>query len=551
MTKINKDDLLFLPLGGSNEIGMNVNLYHYKGKWLLMDLGAGFADDRFPGISMLAPDISFIKENLKDFLGVVLTHAHEDHLGSVGYLWEALDFCPIYATPFTACVVENKIQQSGFDVSDAVTRIETGGSLKVGPFEIDCIQLTHSVPEMNALVISTEYGKIVHTGDWKFDDTPVVGELSDKNALQKLATDNVLAMVCDSTNVFTDEHSGSEGDLYDDLSNLISNQKGLVVVTAFASNVARMQTIAKAAKAAGRRVAVTGRSYIRMEQFARECGYLEDVAEFLTDGDIANHARNKLVVLATGSQGQWNAAAAKIINGQHQTVRLRPGDSFIFSSKMIPGNEKAIFALYNKLSLQDIKVFTDKNYKVHVSGHPSRPELKEMYDMVKPQIAIPVHGEPIHLKEHCRLVKEWGIENVLKVENGEMLKLAPGKPKSIMHVSNGYLGVDGKILHPEDGDVMKTRRRMAKEGFIFVTVCINKKSKLVASEPLISTPGVLDEQKHLECIRSINKDIKHAVRNLKDKGQDRMQSVVRNAVRRGIKDEAGKRPIIEIQIIMV
>lgn len=551
MTKFSKDDLLFAPLGGTNEIGMNVNLYHYKGKWLLVDLGAGFADERFPGVSMMAPDIEFIKDNLDNFLGIVLTHAHEDHLGSVGYLWDQLDYCPIYATPFTASVAEHKLKQERHELNNQITIIEPGSEFSVGPFDIRFIQITHSVPEMNAVVINTEHGKIVHTGDWKFDDEPIVGAKTDYDALKNLANDNVLAMVCDSTNVFTDVHSGSESDIYDDMSNIIANQDGLVVVTAFASNVARMETIAKAAKKAGRRVAITGRSYIRMDQFARDAGYLADIGEFLTDGEIANHSRDKLVVLATGSQGQWNAAAAKIINGQHPTVKLRPGDAFIFSSKMIPGNEKAISALYNKLSIKDVKIFSDKHYKVHVSGHPSRGELKEMYDMVKPKIAIPVHGEPIHLKEHCRLAKEWGIENVLNIQNGEVIKLAPGDPSSVKFVQNGYYAVDGRLLHPENGDVMKTRRRMAKEGFIFVTVCINKKTKLVNSTPLISTPGVLDETLHEERIKSIHKDIRHGVKNLKDKKEEKIQAVIRSVVRKNIREETGKRPIIEIQLIAI
>ena len=549
MAKVSKNDLMFLPLGGANEIGMNVNLYHYKGKWLMIDLGAGFADEAFPGVSMIAPELSFIKENIDDFLGIVLTHAHEDHLGSVGYLWNELQ-CPIYATELTAKVAEYKLSQNKLNKDFKVNVVEKGGSFSVGPFDINFIQLTHSIPEMNAVVLNTDHGKIVHTGDWKFDPDPVIGSPSDFEALKALGNGDVLAMVCDSTNIFTEEHSGSEGGLQDSMAELIAAQDGLVVVTAFASNVARIKTIAKAAKAAGRKVAITGLSFIKMEGFARDCGYLDEISEFLTDKEIKNHPRNKLVVMATGSQGQWNAAAAKIINDEHQTIRLVPNDSFIFSSKVIPGNLKDISKLHNRLAEKRIKLFTEKDHNIHVSGHPSRCELKEMYEMVKPKIAVPVHGEQVHIKEHAKLAREIGIENVLEIQNGEMVRLAPNEPKSIRHVETGYYAVDGKLLQREDGDVMKTRRRLKKDGIIFTTIIIQKNGKLPVM-PSISTPGVLDEEEYADFIAGIEKQIAKMINSLENKYDEDIYKSSRKIIKREVHKLTGKRPLLEIQIVRI
>jgi len=371
MKKFNKDHLIFLPLGGSNEIGMNVNLYHYKGKWLMIDLGAGFADDSYPGIQMLAPDLTFLFENKENFLGIVLTHAHEDHIGSVTYLWDKLR-CPIYATPFTAGMARSKLSERNLLKEAEINEVQPGSSFAIGPFSLQMIQITHSIPEMNAVVLRTDYGNILHTGDWKFDPDPVIEPLSNESALKSLGDEGVLAMVCDSTNVFNDRHSGSEGELKDSISKIVSGCSELVIVTTFASNVARIKTIARAAKENGRRVVLAGWSLRRITGIARETGYMDDIDDFLEEIEIRKHPRKKLLVICTGCQGEPNAAMNRIAQGNHPNIKLTAKDTVIFSSKIIPGNEKKLFKLFNTFVRLGCEVLTEKDHFVHVSGHPSR-----------------------------------------------------------------------------------------------------------------------------------------------------------------------------------
>ena len=549
MRKYKKDDLLFCPLGGSNEIGMNVNLYHYKGKWLMLDLGAGFADDFFPGIDMLAPDLEFIYERRDDFLGIVLTHAHEDHLGSVGYLWDQLQ-CPIYATPFTACVARHKLSQEKLDQEADITIVQPGSKFDIGPFNLEMIQLTHSIPEMNAVVLRTEYGNILHTGDWKLDPKPVVGETTDEKALKALGKEGVLAMICDSTNVFNPGHSGSEGDLLESITGLLEECKGLVCVTSFASNVARIHTIAQAAKAHGRKVALTGWSLKRITQFARDTGYFQGIDEFISDKEIQYHPRDKVLVIATGCQGEENAQMVKIANQQHPTIRLTPNDAGIFSSKIIPGNEKKIFKLFNKIVRIGCKVYTEKDHFVHVSGHPGKEELQQMYEWVRPEIAVPVHGEPTHIHEHVNFIKELGISKAVPIQNGEVVKLAPDKPHSIEHVPFGYLGVDGCHLLPADGSVLKTRRRIRNEGIAFVSICLNMNGGL-ACEPMLSFPGILDEHENPHLLRVMCEELIDVIEDQHNTSDDRIYKVVRRVVRNMLKRETGKKTLIEVHIIRI
>ncbi len=548
MKNFKHNDLLFLPLGGSNEIGMNVNLYHYKGKWLIIDLGAGFADDYYPGVQMLAPDLEFIIERKDDLLGIVLTHGHEDHVGSVGYLWDTLR-CPIYATPFTAAIARNKLAQEGLDKVAKITEVQTGSSFDIGEFSLEMIQLTHSIPEMNAIILRTEHGNILHSGDWKFDPDPVVGVTSDEKALKKLGDEGVLALVCDSTNVFTEKHSGSEGDLQESISELIKGREGLVCVTTFASNVARMETIAKAAAENGRRVVLVGFSLHRISTIARENGYMKDVEPFLSDKEIKNHPRDKILVMCTGCQGEPNAAMTKIASGSHPTIRLSSKDTVIFSSKIIPGNEKKIFRLFNIFVKLGCTVLTEKDHFVHVSGHPSRCELEKMYKLVRPEIAIPVHGEPVHLNEHVKIAKGIGVPKTIEIQNGEVVRLS-SEPKSLAHVQSGYLAVDGRFLQPKDGSVMQMRRRLQRDGLVMVSIVVNHGGGL-AVEPKITFPGVLDPESSRDFRKILEEELIAVIDAQSISSDDKLYTIIRKTVRRLVSAESGKKPSIEIHLLRV
>ena len=542
------DELLFLPLGGSGEIGMNVNLYHYKGKWIMVDLGAGFADDYLPGVDMIVADISFITKYKDDLIGIVLTHAHEDHLGAVQYLWNELQ-CPIYTTPFTAAFLKAKISEMSFAGEVPINEVACGSSFDLGPFTIEMIPLTHSAPEMQALVIRTELGNIMHTGDWKFDHDPMIGEAADEARLKAYGDEGILAMIGDSTNVFTPGTSGSEGDLRKSMIKLVGEQKKMVAVTTFASNVARIETIAKAAEANGRRVVLAGRSLWRITRAAQSAGYLTDI-DFLPDTEMGRYPREKLLVICTGCQGEVLAATNKIANGNHPTVKLTPGDTVIFSSKIIPGNDKTIFRLFNQLVKMGIEVLTEKDHFVHVSGHPSKDELEKMVKLIRPKVLIPVHGELVHIHEHARLGKEWGVPTSIQVANGDVVKLAPGKAERIEKVQAGELAIDGYFLLSPSSPVMKTRRRLQNEGIIIITLLMEKPGSLYA-DPIIFTPGCLDPQEDSELIAYMSDEIRDALGNVGSKTKitdDMIYNQVRAAVRRIMKQEVGKSPLIEIHI---
>ena len=543
------NELVFLPLGGSNEIGMNVNLYHYNGKWIIIDLGAGFAGDDMPGVDMMAPDLSFVYENKKDFLGIVLTHAHEDHLGSVGYLFDQLQL-PIYATPFTAQIVMNKLEQVKAKDRAKVNIVKPGSRFKIGDFDLQMIQITHSIPEMNGIMIRTDAGNVFHTGDWKFDPHPVVLPTSDFTALEEIGKEGVLAMVCDSTNVFNDRFSGSEGDLLPHLTKLISEQRGTVYVTTFASNVARIDTICRAAAANKRRVALSGLSLHKITTFAQNTGYLKDIEPFISDKEVSQLPRDRVLVICTGCQGEERAAMNKIANNQHQYLKVTPRDSIIFSSKIIPGNEKKLFKLFNTFVRLKCEVFTEKDHKVHVSGHPSSAELARMYELVKPQIAIPVHGEATHLHEHCKLAKRVGVPKTIELQNGEMIKLGPDEPKSMQHIKFGYLGVDGFMLQPKDGVVLTSRRKMRSDGIVIVSLTLDKNSVLL-SEPIIKTPGLIDEEENASFIKYLEEEVADLAEHQKKQPNDVIIKKVRKQLKSLISHELDKYPLVEVLISRV
>lgn len=548
-----KDELLFLPLGGSGEIGMNLNLYQYKGKWLMVDLGAGFADDYLPGIDMIVPDINYILQHRENLVGIVLTHAHEDHLGAVQYLWAELR-CPIYTTPFTAAFLRAKLAEMPFASEVKINEIPCAGSFELEPFTLELVPLTHSAPEMQAVVIRTDLGSVMHTGDWKFDHDPLIGEAADEERLKAYGDAGILAMIGDSTNVFNPGTSGSEGDLRKSLIELVGKCENMVAVTTFASNVARIETIARAAEACGRHVIMAGRSLWRIVRAAKESGYLQDI-EFLEDSHMKKYPRDKILIICTGCQGEPLAATTKIATGNHPTIRLSPGDTVIFSSKIIPGNDKKIFRLFNQLVKQKVEVLTEKDHFVHVSGHPGREELHRMVKLVRPEIMIPVHGELVHIHEHCRLAKEWGVPHAVQLGNGDVIRLAPGKPERVGIVDAGYLGIDGYYLLPPDSPVLRMRRKIQRDGVILVNLIMGKTGGL-RTDPLISAPGCLDAKEDREILALMAEEVRDVIEQsataVKNKQKDeQIYSITRSAIRRIIKREVGKNPPIEVRIEVI
>lgn len=551
--KNHTDKLLFTPLGGSSEIGMNVNLYQYKGKWIMMDLGAGFADDYAPGIDMLVADISFITKYKKDLLGLFLTHAHEDHLGAVVYLWQELK-CPIYTTKFTKNFLLAKLKEYDFADQVKIIEVNSGDRIELGPFEIEMFPLTHSAPEMHGMFIRTEKGNILHTGDWKFDDDPLIGDVNDEKLLENYGKEGVLALVCDSTNVFNNKMSGSEGKLRESLIDIIAGCKKMVVVTTFASNLARIDTIIHAAEAAGRRVVISGRSLWRIIGAAKDSGYLQDISGFVDERDIGKYDRDKILVIATGCQGEPLAATNKLASRSHPNIKLAQGDTVIFSSKIIPGNEKSIFRLFNIFVKEGVEVITEKDHFVHVSGHPSSIELEKMHKLVKPAIAIPVHGEAVHIHEHAKLAREWGAKHAIEVENGSIVDLDYHNPKIIDKAETGYLCVDGNYLLPIDSPVIRMRRRMRESGIIILNLVINKRLQLAAPVN-INSPGCLDPIEDAEFLNFMKAEIFDELSNLaksKNKcSQDTLEQKARSVIRRCLKHEIGKSPIIQVSFTKI
>ena len=551
--KKHKNELIFIPLGGAGEIGMNVNLYHYKGKWIIADLGAGFADDHFPGVDLLVAEIGYIKKQRDNLLGIILTHAHEDHLGAVQYLWSELR-CPVYATKFTSHFLKAKLSEYEFARDVKIIEMSENSTFEIGPFSVQTVPLTHSTPEMQALLIRTDLGNIFHTGDWKFDPDPIVGPVSDHDLLKQIGDEGVLALVGDSTNVFNDTHSGSEGELKKSLIKLVSSCKKMVVVTTFASNVARLETIIRAGEASGRKIVMAGRSLWRILESAKFAGYMENIPEIYRPEDVGKSKRDNLLIISTGCQGEPMAATTKMANRSHPNIMLSPGDTVIFSSKIIPGNEKKIFRLLNLLTSQGVEILTEKDHFVHVSGHPSQQELKKMYELIRPEVAIPVHGELMHMHEHALLAKKWGVKNTVQVVNGDVVRLASGGTEVIGKVDSGYLGVDGNFLLPLNSPILKMRRRLKESGIIFAVLLLSNRNRLVMP-PIIKAPGVLDPEEDKVIFALIAKEINKSLESLIEETtinkhrSDIIETTVRAAIRRVIKTEVGKAPAIDVELV--
>jgi ribonuclease J len=545
-------ELLFLPLGGSNEIGMNLNLYCYGGKWLMVDLGITFGDETTPGVDVIMPDPSFVESRREDLLGLVVTHGHEDHIGAIPYLWERLR-CPIYATPFTASLVRRKLADVDLVGQVELIEVPLSGSVTLGPFDIEFIGLTHSIPEPSAIVLRCEAGTILHTGDWKFDPAPQVGEVTDLAALEALAEEGVLAMVGDSTNVDVPGSTGSEAELVDSFSELFAKQEHRIAVTCFASNVARLHSIAVAARRHDRRVALVGRSLWRMHDVARENGYLLDIPDFVSEADVGYFPRNKLVLICTGSQGESRAALARIADQAHPKVSIEAGDTVIFSSREIPGNENAIGRVQGKFMSRDVKVITERDHHVHVSGHPAHDDMVRMYQMVRPEIAIPVHGDARHLAEHARLAHDCQVPQVQAPGNGSVIRLAPGPAEIISWVPVSSLAVDGPRLRQLNGEVIRDRRKLLHNGAVAATLILDKKG-YCRLDPMLTVTGITDDDddEAEEIDDLLVEMVRKSVDGLSSSARASDEAVVAaayRAVRRVLRNEFGKRPLTTVHVV--
>ena len=544
------DELIFLPLGGSGEIGMNVNLYGCRGKWVMVDLGMTFADPSYPGVDLILPDLSFIEERRDDLLGIVLTHGHEDHIGAIPYLAADLGV-PLYATPFTAGLIRGKLIEEGIDKEVKLHVIPMGGSLTLGDFKFRYAAMAHSIPEGNGLVIDTPFGRIFHTGDWKLDDAPQMGTPSTPEQMRAIGDAGVLAMVGDSTNVFNQNASGSEAGVRDGLLEVIRARKtGRVLVTTFASNAARLHTLGQVALETGRQVCVVGRSIDRILGVARATGYLKDFPPVLSFDAAARLDPDKLLIICTGAQGEPAAALSRIASGSHQHLKLERGDLVIYSSKEIPGNELAIGTVQNALASRGVEVVTERQAHVHVSGHPGKPELEAMYGWIRPEIAIPVHGERRHMEAHARLALDVGVPRAMVPMNGTAIRLAPNGPKLIGHERVGRLVLDGDVILPADGGTMVQRRRIMHNGYVGATVVLNGGGKL-AARPSIVTQGVPVEEDHKDFLAECAEAAEDAARKGNPRDEEKYAEAIRVAIRRVARDWTGKKPVTDVQVVRV
>jgi ribonuclease J len=549
-------ELIFCPLGGSGEIGANMNLYAYgpedNQKWIIVDMGVTFADDSLPGIDLIYPDPGFILDKKNDLLGIVLTHAHEDHIGAVAHIWPSLK-CKIYATPFTAVLIQEKFKEKKIDISQHLKMVQLNSKINLGPFEIDFITLTHSILEPNGLSITTPAGVVLHTGDWKIDPNPLIGGNIDQKKLEDIGKKGVIAMICDSTNVFSEGRAGSELDVRESLVRIMESKNKKIIVTSFASNVARMETIFYCAKKTGRNICLVGRSMHRIYKAARQCGYLQNLLEPLDPRDAKKIPRNKIIYLCTGSQGEPMGAMNRIVNGVHPDVFLEKDDVVIFSSKIIPGNEKKLYKLQNQITKEDVEIITEENAFVHVSGHPNREDLKDMYKWVKPKCIIPVHGEHRHMKEHVEFAKKMQIPQTLLIENGDIIQIYPGStPKIIDKAPSGRIYLDGSISVNEDSQSIKERKNLSLNGYLEITLIVSNNGKL--KKPIISYKGIPEEEINEKFVFEMEDEISNICRtfSLQTKNQEKnlIDSLKQNC-RKIIKARTGKKPFTNINIARI
>ncbi len=551
-----KEELLFCPLGGSGEIGMNMNLFAYGKpgfqKWIIVDIGVTFADDTVPGIDLIYPDPGYIVDKKSDLLGIILTHAHEDHIGAIAHIWPKLK-CKIFATPFTAILISEKFKEKKIDITPFLKIVELNGILDLAPFKIEFITLTHSILEPNGLRIQTPAGNILHTGDWKVDPNPLIGGNINSKRLKEIGEDGVLAMICDSTNVFSHGKSGSEGDVRKSLVNIMSRLKKKIIVTSFASNVARMETVFHCAKQTGRNISLVGRSMHRIFKAARKCGYLKDVIDPIDPREAKNLPRDKIVYLCTGSQGEPLGAMMRIAKFTHPDVVIEKGDSVIFSSKIIPGNEKKLYKLHNQLVKEGLEVISEENEFVHVSGHPNREDLKEMYQWVKPRCVIPVHGEHRHMIEHINFAKEMQVPHPVQVENGDIVKLYPGeKPEVYDKAPSGRLYLDGSVSVDPDSQSIKDRKNLSANGYLEVTIMITPKGN-IHNNPILSFRGLPIDDRD-EFVYGLEEEIEKTSRTFKVGSKQQEHNLIdalKIACRKFSKDRTGKKPFTNVNLVRI
>ncbi len=553
---MSKEELLFCPLGGSGEIGGNMNLYAYgkqdDQKWIIVDMGVSFADESVPGIDLIMPDAGFIIEKKDDLLGIVLTHAHEDHIGAVAHIWPSLK-CKIYATPFTAALILEKFKEKKIDISPFLEIVPLNSKIKLESFEIDFVTLTHSILEPNGLSIKTPLGTVLHTGDWKIDPNPLIGSQIDEEKLKSIGNAGVSAMICDSTNIFSPGRAGSESEVRDSLLRIIEIKTNRILITSFASNVARMESVFYCAKKTGRNICLVGRSMQRIYKAARKCGYLKGLIEPLEPRDAKKVAKDKILYLATGSQGEPMGAMTRIINGIHPDVYLESGDCVIFSSKIIPGNEKKLYQLQNLIVKNKMEMISEENAFVHVSGHPNRDDLKDMYKWVKPQCVIPVHGEHRHMSEHVLFAKEMQVPKTLLIENGDIIKILPGKqPEIVDKAPSGKVYLDGTINVDTDSKSIKDRKNLSANGYLEITLIVSHNG--IIKKPIISYKGIPEKNEDDIFIFDMEDEIMNICRTFSMDNKKQQQNLIetlKQNCRRIVREKTGKRPYTNINIARI
>ena len=552
-----KDQLIFCPLGGSGEIGMNMNLFSYgkpdNQKWLIVDIGVTFADDTLPGIDLIYPDPGFIIDKKDDLLGIILTHAHEDHIGAIVHIWPQLK-CNIYATPFTSVLIKEKFKEKKIEIGNNLKIVDLNGTVKLGPFKIEFITLTHSILEPNGLSIETPVGTILHTGDWKCDPNPLIGNTINEKRLKQIGAKGVLAMICDSTNIFNPGRAGSELDVRQSLLKIMQNKNKRIIVTSFASNVARMETIFYCAKKIERQISLVGRSMHRIYKAARQCGYLKNVIDPIDSREAKKISREKIVYLCTGSQGEPMGAMMRIAHYVHPDVFIEKDDTVIFSSKIIPGNEKKLYSLHNQLVKNGIEVISEENEFVHVSGHPNQEDLKDMYNWVKPKAIIPVHGEHRHMMEHINFAKEMQVPYPVQIENGDIVQIYPGnEPHVVDKAPVGRMYIDGNISISEDAQSLKERKNLANNGYLEVTIIINNKGKVI-KKPIFSFKGLPIESQNDDFIFDLEDEVKKTSRTFSlnnTKQENILIEELKKNCRKLVKEKTGKKPYTNINLVRV
>ncbi|MGB0397946.1 MAG: ribonuclease J [Candidatus Puniceispirillaceae bacterium] len=550
MTDIQKNDLIFLPLGGSGEIGMNANLYHYQGRWLMIDLGISFPDDTMPGVDVVLPDLRFIEERSDKLEAIILTHAHEDHFGAIPYLWERLQV-PVYGTAFTLALLRRKLSEARLDVHIPMHEIDYNIDYSFGPFSVELVSMTHSIPDPAALILRTPEGVILHTGDWKFDPTPMLGDDADKARLRKLGDEGVMALIGDSTNAMVAGHTPSEAVACAGLTEEIAKAEHMVAVTCFASNVARIESIITAARANNRSVCIAGRALNRTISAAKEVGYLQDIPDFVPESEVSLIPRENLVVICTGSQGESRAAMARIAQGMHEQISLNTGDTVIFSSRQIPGNEQAIGRVHDALLRQKVHLITDEDANVHVSGHPSRDELTEMYSLVRPAIAIPVHGTARHLMAHAELATNCQVSQTLIPKNGDMVKFTAGRAELCGQAHTGLLTHEGGEIVDMESEFLRSRRRMLWNGTVTISVVLSASGDLIMA-PQISQSGLCSDQQADEFIADASLAVEEAlIQNYEqpDAHGRTAEQIVTSTVRSLAKQRFRLRPTVHAHIL--